>query len=113
MALKGSINHKGEQNKMINFSVEQKEGFSVVSFEIEGGVMSPSELAELQPPTIPGNQGVILSGRGPVYLFAFLVHHYHPTQWVACFAPAEGGGVVVESHVKGIAPGQIIPLEGK
>lgn len=96
---------------MITFNVEQKSGFSVVSFEIEGGVMTPSELASIQPPTIPGNQGVILSGRGPVYLFAFLTHFYHPTQWVACFAPAEGGGVVVESHYKGVAVGEIVPLE--
>lgn len=94
-------------NKMaVIFSVSQivAQGISsypatLIEFEVEGGVMSPSDLATLAFPDVDGSKGVILSGRGPVWLYAALAHNYHVTRWVATFDPrvVEGGGAVVVS----------------
>lgn len=50
-------------------------------------------------------------GRGPIWLYGFLVHFYHPTVWVATYDPRLGGAVVVESHSPGVEPGDVIPFE--
>lgn len=97
----------------IQLSTDQKDGFVVVNIEIEGGTCSPSDLASLTPPELSGKHGVILNGRAPVWVFGFLIHHCHATQWVATFDPRQSGGVVIESHTQGVAVGDIIPLEGK
>jgi len=99
---------------MIKLNVEQKEGFSVVSIDLgESGVCSPEDLKSIQIPDLSGKQGIILNGRAPVWVFAFLVHHFHQFQWVATNDPRLGGGVVIESHLKGVSVGDIVPIEGK
>ena len=95
------------------FDVKDCGDFSLVSFDIPGGVLSPAALSSLNPPTVDGCKGVILSGRGPVWLFAALCHHYHPTRWVATFDPRLGGGVVIQSHHPGVKVGQVLAVGGK
>ena len=64
----------------IEFSTQQHEGFTLIEFHIGGdGVLSPAVLADLVPPDVAPSVGVVLSGRGPVWLFSDLAHHYHPT----------------------------------
>ena len=58
-----------------------------------------------------GPEGVILSGRLPIWVFGGLVHMYHPRPWVATYDPRLQGGVVVQSHVKFPRVGDVIPLE--
>jgi len=53
----------------------------------------------------------VLSGRGPVWLYGFLVHFYHPTSAVAIFDPRLGGAVVVESHNQDFKVGDLIKIE--
>lgn len=82
----------------------------VVSFEIPGGVTTPQEFAvavEAAKGSLSGEFGVIFDGRGPVWGFGMLIHAAHPTQFVACRDPRLGA-VVVESHVKGLAAGDVI-----
>jgi CRISPR-associated protein Csx3 len=100
---------------MIQFKVEKEEKYVLVYFEMEGGIITPNHLKSLSPPD-PITQnfahlGVILSGRGPVWLYGFLVHYYHPTKWVATYDPRLQGAVVVESHTPEVQVGDIIPLE--
>jgi CRISPR-associated protein Csx3 len=90
------------------FRVTDCNTYTLISFDISGGVISPADLANLNPPAVDGRKGVVLSGRGPVWLFAALCHHYHPTAWVGCFDPRLGGAVVVQTHCLGIAVGQVI-----
>ena len=98
----------------IKLSVEEKTGFSVVSFTIDGGSCSPSDLQGLEIPEVPGNQGIVLNGRGPIWLYGFLGHHFHVSQWLAFSDPRLGGAVVVSSHTPGgVSVGDIIPIEGK
>lgn len=94
----------------MKFEVKEVEEYTVISFDTEG-VIEPSILKELKPPKVDARKGVVLSGRGPVWLYGFLVHFYHPTAWVATYDPRLGGAVVVESHSPGVEPGDVIPFE--
>jgi len=87
--------------------------FTFVEFELDGGVIAPDQLRDaligLSP--VPADGGVIISGRGPVWLFAAMAHALHATRWVACFDPRLGGGVVVQRHhADSPAIGEVVPL---
>lgn len=96
----------------LNFSLEIKNQMALVRFSQVGGLLTPDHLKSLTPPNpITENfahLGVILSGRGPIWLYGFLVHFYHPTRWVATHDPRLGGAVVVESHTPEVQVGDLI-----
>ena len=94
----------------VSFKVTEFDNLSLVEFEIPGGVLVPSELQTIEAPTVDATKGVVLSGRGPVWLFANLTHQYHPSAWIGTFAPAEGGAIVVESHSTKVSVGEVIPV---
>lgn len=74
-------------------------------------IIAPEDLAGLRLPAgIDPRKGVLLSGRAPVWLYAYLVHECHPTLWVACFDPRLGA-VVVSTHSTQVRVGQVMPLE--
>lgn len=78
-------------------NTKEERDFTVVSFEIDG-VLDPLDLATLVPPKVIGTKGVIITGRGPIWLYCFLTHFYHPTLFVATYDPRFGAAVIVESH---------------
>ena len=94
----------------MRFNVQETEKFSTVKFELDGPI-SPETLENLKFPKVTPTKGVIISGRGPIWLYAALVHAYHATRWVATHDPRLGGGVVVTSHVPEIVPGMVIKME--
>jgi len=100
---------------MLNFKTTQVLADSypatLLAFDIGGdGILSPDHLGSLSIPQLPWDRGVIISGRGPVWLFATLVHHCHPSQWVAVHDPRLGA-VVVQRHTP-VAPrvGAVLPF---
>lgn len=79
------------------------------------GVIAPEELsAFLAALPIPagGQEGVVLSGRMPVWAFAALAHHFHGRPWVATFDPRLAGGVVVFSHTPEKSVGDVVVIDG-
>lgn len=60
---------------------------------------------------LSGTKGVILSGRGPIWLYCFLTHYYHPTKFIATYDPREGGAVIVESHSPEYKVGEVLKIE--
>ena len=96
---------------MINLTATEKENFSIIEIEIEGGVATPNDLKEIVYPTISYEKGVIVSGRAPIWLVCTVVHQYHPTAWVATFDPRLGGGVVCMTHSKDRSVGDIVPMD--
>ena len=99
---------------MVNFKVNILQDYAVISFDIEDA-FTPSEIKSLLPPdSIKLNfasKGIILSGRGPIWLYGFLIHFYHPTKFVATYDPRLAGAVVVESHSIDYKAGDVIPIE--
>lgn len=85
----------------------------LIEFQIPGGITTPEEFAgavrdegeRLYPP----GKGVIISGRGPVWGYAMIVHAAHPARWIATVDPRLGA-VVVQSHVPEMRAGDVIPL---
>jgi len=84
--------------------------FSILDFEVTGGVLSPEDLFVVHLPNLDRRKGVVISGRGPIWLYGYLVHECHPHPWVGLFDPRLGGAVVVETHVKDVNVGQVIPI---
>lgn len=75
-------------------------------------LMQPADLHALSLPAgIDTTAGVVITGRGPVWLYTYLVHELHPTVWVACYDPRLGGAVVVTTHSQQAQIGQVIPLK--
>ena len=91
----------------INFNVKESDEYTIVSFEIEG-VLSPEDLVSLTPPKVEGSKGVILNGRGPIWVYCFLTHFYHPTRFIATYDPRLGGAVIVETHSVKYAIGSVL-----
>jgi CRISPR-associated protein Csx3 len=74
-------------------------------------LVSPDDLGNLElPPGIDTRGGVVLSGRAPIWLYAYLVHELHPTAWVACYDPRLGA-VVVATHSRQAQIGQVLPID--
>lgn len=79
--------------KSINASNQYPATFLEV--EIEGGIIQPSDLANIIVPDLPKTEGVILSGRCPVWLFSFLSYELRLHVWIATFDPKLEGAVCV------------------
>lgn len=93
----------------ISFKVVQKEDYTVVHFEL-GGPIEPKDLQQIKPPAVNLAKGVVLSGRGPIWLYGFLIHHYHPAKFVAIFDPRLGA-VIVETHTPERKVGEVIEVD--
>jgi CRISPR-associated protein Csx3 len=76
------------------------------------GIISPSQLPQLLKllPEAGGTEGVIVSGRLPVWAYAAICHHFHPRPFIATFEPRLGKGVVVQSHVEGLSVGDLVDI---
>jgi CRISPR-associated protein Csx3 len=88
----------------------------MIEVTLTRGIIEPSELSSLVDTiraAVPdgGVEGVIISGRLPVWVFAALTHLYHPRPWVATFDPRVGGGIVVATHVPGRRLGEVVEIE--
>ncbi|MEM4270056.1 MAG: CRISPR-associated ring nuclease Crn3/Csx3 [Candidatus Caldarchaeum sp.] len=112
----GASSVSSERKPVSAWKVAENTEFFFVEFELAGGVITPPQLEEvvrsfpLPPPRLSG-RGVVISGRGPIWLYSALVHHLHPAPWVACYDPRLGGGVVVASHVPNLRVGDVVKVD--
>jgi len=83
---------------------------SLVEFTISGGATTPQEFADSILPAafveVNSQNGVVLSGRGPIWGYAMLLHFFHSSAWVGVVDPRLGI-VVVQSHTPGLADGEV------
>lgn len=74
-------------------------------------LIHPDDLRTIKFPTgVEWKQGVAIEGRGPIWLYGYLLHECHPAAWVGCY-DTRLGIVVVSSHIQGVAVGQILDIE--
>jgi len=97
----------------VRYSVREGSRVVVVEFEIPGGVLDVTKLGEAiaAAPTVPGAKIVGISGRGPVWLFAALTHHYHYAKAVATYEPRLNKFVVVATHTPEVKVGDLLDFE--
>lgn len=101
--------HRGNCNGKLKFILKEEKEFTLISFEMDD-ILNPEDLANLKPPKVNGAKGVVLSGRGPIWLFCFLTHFYHPTKFVATYDPRLEGAVIVERHAAEYQVGSVLKL---
>jgi CRISPR-associated protein Csx3 len=106
-----------KDEKFIDFEVKNiKEDLTLIHFELKRE-LEPQDLKNINPPDPVENKfsknTLILSGRGPIWLYGFLIHFYHPVKAIAIFDPRLNGAVVIESHTKEIEVGSLIKIEEK
>lgn len=83
-----------------------------VQITSDDGIIEPEDLKGLKLPVgIDFSQGVVVEGKGPIWLHAHLVHECHAAAWVGCYDPRHKGAVVVETHTHAMAVGKVILLE--
>ncbi|MFB2967482.1 CRISPR-associated ring nuclease Crn3/Csx3 [Aerosakkonema sp. BLCC-F183] len=75
------------------------------------GLIAPADLKNLSlPEEMVWSQGVVIEGKAPIWLYAYLVHACHPAAWVACFDPRLEGAVIIATHSRQVALGDILKL---
>ena len=80
----------------VKFVVAELSEYTIIHFELENPI-KPEELKDSEIPKVNPRKGVIISGRGPIWLHCFLAHKFHHTKFVAIYDPRLGA-VVVQSH---------------
>ena len=100
------------KKEIIKFDIEEKNEFFILNFEIVGGVLEVSDLKYISPPSPLkfAGKGVVLSGKGPVWLYSFLTHFYHPTKFIAVYDPRLNAAVITVSHDKKHQVGDLIKI---
>jgi len=80
----------------------QTEEIAFIEFNTGPNPIEPEILKSIQPPHFMdqkfAHKGVILSGQGPIWLYAYLVHFYHPVKWIGIHVPRLGGAIITSSH---------------
>ena len=77
----------------------------------DDGVIAPADIKGLKlPEGIQFNQGIVIEGKGPIWLYGYLVHECHPAAWVGCYDPRLGA-VVVATHTHEVSVSQVLKLE--
>ena len=108
MAIENSIQLKLSHHEMTNGMGYQQITIELVSRD---RIITPAALSGLPLPAgIDPRKGVLISGRGPIWLYTYLVHECHPALWVACFDPRLGA-VVTSTHSTDVRVGQVMSLE--
>jgi len=97
----------------VSFKLERQGDLQVLSFEIPGGVLEPSDLQSISVPRneIDPSKPLILSGRGLSWLYGFLVHELHYARILATFEPRVRKGIVVEAPAKELI-GKAVDVSG-
>ncbi len=88
---------------------------TLVTFEINSsdGLLDHNRLLEVTLPSeVHGREplGLIISGRGPIWLYGYLVHRAHPFAWLAVHDPRLGAVVIARHTSSAPALGSVIPL---
>ncbi len=94
---------------VISFDVDERDFYSVITFTLNVEALAPSALADINPPSVNFKKGVVISGRGPIWLYGFLTHIYHPAKFTATHDPRLGA-VVNATHTPEVTVGQILPM---
>lgn len=93
--------------------VLQTEKIVLLEFELTKN-LEPSDLINMNLPN-PVKEGfssklLILSGRGPIWLYGFMIHNFHPCKAIAIFDPRLDGAVIVESHTNEFIIGDVVKI---
>ena len=85
------------------------EDFQILDILMEEGRISPGVLRSLHlPGQIDNEKGVVINGRAPIWLYAYLIGLCRSVPWIATFNPMDGAVVTVARSSKGRSVGDVI-----
>lgn len=99
--------------EVIPHQTEDGRPYQHLHFQIvtDDGLIEPKDLKDLKlPSSINFTQGVVIEGRGPIWLYGYLVHECHPAAWVGCY-DTRRGAVVVATHTREVVIGQVLAID--
>ena len=103
-----------DEGHVVLWDISPFENFTFCHFSVAlpSGLLEPHSLKRTSlPEGLDMSKGLILSGRGPIWLYGYLVHLSHTFAWVGLYDPRLKGAVVIERHVKNSPElGEIIKL---
>jgi len=104
--------NKSNNDDFIEFEIKKLSNEIVMIHFILKRELEPEDLKKISPPDpIKNNfsdKTIILSGRGPIWLYGFLIHYYHPVKAISIFDPRYNAAIIIESHFKKYKVGDII-----
>lgn len=101
------------QLKVIPHQTESGLPYQHLHIEItnDNGIIMPADLKGLKlPPGIDFTQGIVIEGKGPIWLYGYLVHECHPAAWVGCYDPRLGI-VVVSTHTHEVSISEVFKVD--
>ena len=108
---------KSNNDDFIEFEIKKVSNEVVMIHFILKRELEPEDLKKISPPDpIKNNfsdKTIILSGRGPIWLYGFLIHYYHPVKAISIFDPRYNAAIIIESHLKKYKIGDIIKTDLK
>ncbi len=108
---------KSNNNDFIEFEIKKLSNEIVMIHFILKRELEPEDLKKISPPDPIknnfSNKTIILSGRGPIWLYGFLIHYYHPVKAISIFDPRYNAAIIIESHFKKYKIGDIIKTDLK
>jgi len=109
--------NKSNNDDFIEFEIKKLSNEVVMIHFILKRELEPEDLKKISPPDpIKNNfsdKTIILSGRGPIWLYGFLIHYYHPVKAISIFDPRYNAAIIIESHFKKYKIGDIIKTDLK
>lgn len=103
----GSLRHPD-----ITFKKADREGFTLLDVHLCTANLDYNQLKGLDTPPLPLNQGLVISGKLPLWLASSLAISYREEglPWIAGYYPQSQGAIVVHSRVPTYQLGDFIPL---
>jgi len=109
--------NKSNNDDFIEFEIKKVSNEIVMIHFILKRELEPEDLKKISPPDPIknnfSNKTIILSGRGPIWLYGFLIHYYHPVKAICIFDPRYNAAIIIESHFKKYKIGDIIKTDLK
>jgi len=100
---------------MIKTNITIKNDIAILDFELPSGVITPEDIVNLELPDAIkegfADKLVVISGRGPIWLFCTVAHTYHICKGVAVYDPRLNGAVIVQTHSPEFKTGQIVSID--
>ena len=107
------VQRRGLDMEVLKYNIKRLDKIVVFEFELSRN-LEPSDLSTIKlPDPARENMGpflVVLSGKGPIWLYGLMVHHFHPCKAIAIFDPRFDGGIVIESHSPEFKIGEVVKI---
>jgi CRISPR-associated protein Csx3 len=92
----------------LDIEIQPEKSFDILNIQLNAESIAPIDLIGLElPANIDTHKGIVLNGRSPLWLTAYLVHQCHIFSFVA-INDTRLGYVVSQSHNPAIATGSIL-----